>query len=476
MKLSAVFPLILVAGITSACTDDPIQPEAERAPAQASLVADAAPGHVVEFRKGAPPEFAAEVAALGGTVAFVSEALGIARVEGLSGQAVAKLGRQRGVAMIYDDVRVHLAVAPSYGAVEALAAEPASVLNPASGIGFSYQWNMRRIGAHTAWAAGHLGSPDVSIAILDTGIDYDGYDANGLVDLARSKSFIPGDDAIVAAAFPGRHPIDDLNGHGSNVASQASSRATIFAGVNSRTTLIGVKVLGYNGSGTLASILAGLVHAAEQGADVANMSLGFRFGVSKIGNGPFVALTNRAFNYAHRQGMIVVVSAGNDATNMDGAGVIFQAYCEAPHVICVSATGPTASANPFSGPWTNEDAGASYSNIGKQAVTVAAPGGTTSGYVASVCARHGIVEVEGKLYLTICNQPPGFFVVTGYAGTSQAAPHVAGLVAKLVEIHGRNNPAQVKHALLKSVDDLGPRGRDPVYGAGRINVARALGL
>lgn len=477
MKRSGMAILVLAAGVLGACVDDPMQPEARSDVAAVAGAASAVAGgsFVVEFKGRGPSDLAAEVAALGGRVDFVVESVGFAGVSGLSEEAAAALGQRNGVGAVYPDVEVHLGAEPQIGTLESVDAGIASVANPAGGFRFFYQWNMRQIGADQAWAAGLLGSPDVTVAILDSGIDYDNYDMVGIVDLDRSHSFVPGDDALIAALFPGRHPIDDLNGHGSNVANQVSSNATIFAGVNSRTRLIGVKVLGASGSGSLGGILAGLAWAADHGADVANMSLGIPFGVNKAGLGSFVALTNRAFNHVNRMGMTVVVSAGNDTINMDNAGRIFMPYCEAPHVICVAATGPTASTNAFSGPWTNLDAPAAYTNFGKSAVTVAAPGGTSSGVVSSVCARHRLA-VSGGVIIAPCNAPPGFFVTTGYAGTSQAAPHVAGLAAQLIAKHGKMNPSQLKHMILKSADDLGAPGADPFYGAGRINVAKALDL
>jgi subtilisin family serine protease len=180
----------------------------------------------------------------------------------------------------------------------------------------------------------------------------------------------------------------------------------------------------------------------------------------------------------------VVVSAGNDTINMTDAGRIYTAYCEAPHVICVSATGPSASANAFSGPWTNEDALAPYSNFGDK-ITVAAPGGTNRGWVASVCARRRVTTFVAATDSTPaviafgCLTPtPNSAAIVGYAGTSQASPHVAGLAAKLVEKYGKNNPSVIKDALINgsSVDDLGILGKDNSYGYGRINVAKALGL
>jgi hypothetical protein len=158
---------------------------------------------------------------------------------------------------------------------------------------------------------------------------------------------------------------------------------------------MGIKVLGFTGSGSLGGILAGLIWAADHGADVANMSLGVAGSVDKAGAGRFIGLLNRVFNYTNRAGMMVVVSAGNDALNLDGDGRGFSVFCEASHVICVSATGPT-SGTPFAGPWANVDAPADYTNFGKQDITVAAPGGTEFGFVSALCARHFFQVVGGR--------------------------------------------------------------------------------
>lgn len=473
MRWTGVAALVC-AGVVGACADDPTTPD--HAVPALSVSAELAAGHVIEFSGKVPEGIERRIAELGGQVDFVNASVGFAKVSGLSAEAAAALSREQGVGGVYEDALVQLDAEPVVGEMEAVdLAELASVSNPAGAIRHSYQWNLRVIGANTAWSAGFLGSADVTIAILDSGIDYDSYDMNGMVDLSRSVSFVPSDNTYLAARFPGRHPVDDLNGHGTNVATVASSNGTIFAGVNSRTKLIGVKVLGRNGSGSLGAILGGLAYAADAGADVANMSLGIRNGHIKAGGRGLVGLASKVFNYAHSKGMVVVVAAGNDGADMDNDGVNFRAYCEAPHVVCVAATGPTASTNAFSGPWTNQDAPATYSNYGREAITVAAPGGTTRGWVASVCARHRVFPGSGGAPDTyVCNVPAGFFVATGYAGTSQAAPHVAGFVAKLVEIHGKNNPAQVVHALRSAVDDLGPEGKDANYGWGRINIMKGL--
>jgi subtilisin family serine protease len=466
-----VLVLTATAVALSACSDDPVQPTVARMPTvNAAVQAAGANRSIVEFNGQVRKDFRQTVATLGGSVDFISEGAGFASVSGLSADAAATLRRSNGIGAVYDDVIVQLARGEPGGTIpdDAAAMSPT---NPAAAVLFnSLQWNMRAINAPAAWAAGNLGSPNVTAAILDSGIDYDNLDMNGLVDLSRSTSFVPSDDAIVTALFPTRNKVDDLGGHGTLVASQVSSNAIAFAGVGSRTRLMGIKVLGFTGSGSLGGILAGLIWAADHGADVANMSIGITgTSIDKPGNGQFVALVNRVFNYANRAGMVVVVASGNEAVDLDGDGRGFAVFCEAPHVICVSATGPT-SGTPFAGPWANVDAPADYSNIGKQDVAVAAPGGTNFGFVSALCARHLIQVVGGAPTLPCVS---GTFVFGG-TGTSASAPHVTGLVAQLIAKYGKGTPSQIKQLLLNGVDDLGAPGKDPFYGYGRINVAKAL--
>jgi len=462
---------LALAAVVSACAGDPAQPTTVRLPAvQAAVQTAAANRSIVEFNGPIRKDFRQTVASLGGTVEFVADGAGFAGVSGLAPGAIAALRRSSGVAAVYDDIVVQLESPVERG--EALAADvtATSPTNPAAALGFNaFQWNMRAISAPAAWAAGNLGSPNVTAAILDTGIDYDNLDMNGVVDLTRSVSFVPSDDAILTALFPTRNKLDDLGGHGTLVASQVSSNAVVFAGVSSRTRLMGIKVLGFTGSGSLGGILAGLIWAADHGADVANMSLDIPRGVDKAGNGLLVGIVNRVLNYAHRAGMVVVVASGNDAINTDGDGRTFTVFCEAPHVVCVSATGPTSGA-PFAGPWGNVDAPAPYSNIGKQDITVAAPGGSAFGFVSALCARHWLV-LSGNTPTFPCIS--GTFILGG-AGTSNAAPHVTGVVAQLIAKYGKGRPSQIKQLLLNGVDDLGAPGKDPFYGAGRVNLAKAM--
>jgi subtilisin family serine protease len=480
MKRLYLFSAVAVT-LVSACADTPSEPALLNR--QFNQVIETS-RHIVEFNGNAPRDFAERVAKLGGIVESVHPA-GIAVVSGLIPSNATALASASGIKTVMADVQVSVAPARIMAgqiAPELLTgATVQSQMNPAASILFSWQWNMRQIGADKAWAAGKLGSSNVAVAILDTGIDYGNLDLAGLVDLNRSKSFVPMDTDTLRHYFGASwHPTTDLQGHGTNVAAQVSSKGFAFAGVTSRTTLIAVKVMDQNGSGDLSSILNGLLHAVDVDADVVNMSIGVPGGIPKAGLGSFVSLVNRIFTYAHRNGTLVVVAAGNEADDLDHDGNAFAAYCAAPNVICVSATGPTSfTGDVFVGPWVQPDAPAVFTNFGRSSIDVAAPGGNTGGAVWSFCARHAVHPFA----VSATNKGPRFPCTSGGsalggAGTSQAAPHVAGLAALLIADRPalKGNPSAIKDAIVISSDDLGAAGTDPFYGKGRINVARALGL
>ena len=230
-----------------------------------------------------------------------------------------------------------------------------------------------------------------------------------------------------------------------------------------------MKVCGYINDCPFSSILNGVIYAADNGADVVNLSLGGAF--TKPGNGRFVGLINKTFDYARSKSVTIVVAAGNDTTDLDHDGNSYQTFCNTPAVICVAATGPTSQVG-INGPWSNVDAHADYSNFGRSAINVAAPGGNRSTFVWAACSRTSIVvRTPPPASIPIC-QTGNFFV--GAQGTSMAAPHVAGTAALLVPILGRN-PGQIKARIQQSADNVAGNGTTPFYGKGRLNVARAVG-
>jgi len=469
-KLYLKLSLILFLGIALASCDSSIVDQS--APSDlhsgaadqqfATSETDIIEGEYLMLFKGnkIPKNFERDVETAGGTIIYQHES-GFAYVSGLSEEAASTFNARKDIADLAANESFSLNI---QGEPVTMNADLGvnSPEDPAGAFFFARQWHHRVIEADKAWDAGLLGDEEVTLAILDGGIDYTNLDLAGLVDLSRSTSFVPSDDALVDQFFPGRDYITDLQYHGTHVAATAVSNGVIGAGVTSKTTLTGIKVCDVFGDCNFGAIFSGLFHAIDTDVDVANMSLGGAF--AKAGNGRFVGFINSLMNSVRRAGITVVVSAGNAATDLDKNGNLYSVFCDSPNVICVSATGPTASAG-INGPWTDVDAPATYTNFGRSAIDVAAPGGNTGAPVYATCT-------QTSLAIPICQT--GNFIV-GISGTSMAAPHVSGLAALLVS-QGVDKPSQVKARILQSADDLGQKGTDKFYGKGRINVANALGL
>ena len=498
------FAAVIGAIVAVACVEHPPVSPAENASTTGSITMQLSPAtagtlnalsgesgrYLVVFKPGssASSGVSAELRNGGGQLEGAYDQLGFAVVSGVSSDGAARLAKVAGVSDVLPDVEFPL---ESSSETEGLGTgEPGteSATAPQNAALFARQWNMRAIQADAAWGGGALGSPSVSVAILDTGIDYLWPDLVGRVDLSRSISLRPDEDARLQTWFGAlnRHPITDLNAHGTLVSSIVASNSGFFAGVTTRTTLFGVKVCIVFNSCSTAAILNGIVYAVNHGADVINMSLGGAF--LKSANPGFVSVINSVFNYANRNGTLIVVSAGNDGADIDHNGDVYIRYCNSPHVVCVSATGPTA-APTVVGPFTNPDAVAPYTNFGRSAISLAAPGGgitTPNAFVTGPCSQTALAwhqpprpspgaplpppVIDGPA----CPRALGLFLVR-VAGTSFASPHVAGVAAAVIATRGRGNPSQVRAILQSSSDDLGAPGTDPFYGKGRVNAARAVG-
>ena len=470
MKLAKLASLFVAGAALAACSDQASTPTASPVASMNVAEAGEAARHIFIFSTASiPADFEARVAAAGGSLEKRFDALRIASVRGLSTEAAASLGAATDVAHWNNDVAMTLIEPSGEAEVEAMAladvpaSEATSAANPTTASFYPRQWHLRQIGANTAWAAGRLGSPSVKVGIMDTGLDYRHPDLAGRVDLSLSKSFVPQDNALIQSMFPGAHEIADLHYHGTHVGATVSSNAIAAAGVTSQLTLVGIKILDRNGNGNSFATLDAIVYAADAGLDVVNMSLGVATPLHRREYAWFNEMMNRATNYAHSKGMTVIVSAGNENLNLDQLTGAIKAYCTATQVICISATGPSSGGT--AGPWINPDGKASYSNYGRAYVDFAAPGGNGVSRVTAACSGFSVVQ-------PVCRT--GTFVL-GINGTSMASPHAAALAGLLVEEVGRN-PGKIRSELARSSDDLGQSGNDPIYGQGRINVARALGL
>lgn len=528
-----IFTSLVTVAALAACSDTlPIQaPSTPRLARAAASTLTAAERYVVLFRGGAPSDFEAMVAAGGGRVELMHHGAGIAIVTGLPYENALALDGNANVETMIEDFEyqgVSYPVEPAYEEATLSAEAPSieSQLAPNTAFFYPRQWHHRAIGANAAWAVGRLGSPNVDVAILDSGIDHLYSDLVGLVDQGRARSFVPAadlslpfptdqrqltDNQLIQRFFPGRPIWSDLNGHGSHVASTVSSLAIVSAGVTSRVTLIPVKVLAARGSGSFTGILNGILYATDAGAEVINMSLGALY--PRAGNRPFNRVLDAVTMYARKNGVTTVVAAGNDEARLHPSNnALYDAFCSTKNVICVSATGPNVARNAAgqvnaNGPnfLPSVDFPAIYTNFGIQHIDVAAPGGnwaenaqgqiTSAVFVWAACSKTGLnfnvpTVPPGSPPGTLpappfysrnnCSANPNSTFTTGFLGTSMASPHTAGLVALMVEQYGRN-PELITSILRERSDDItgplgGKPGKDDYYGYGRINVPRALGL
>jgi Subtilisin-like serine proteases len=478
--------------IVACSSDSPTAVSSARVPTMSvSTSSDDAGTYLVRFKSNAvPSDFESKVNALGGQVIF-SHKVGIAAVAGLTPDAADQLAANASVAGVDPDGLTYLEKPASVTPELADATE--SPNSPALASRFSRQWNMKTIQADSAWAHGKKGDASVEVGIIDTGIDYLAPDLVGRVDMTLSHSFLSTteNNRVTTTFGAGTPPWVDLYFHGTHVAATVASNAYVYAGVTSKTKLVSLRACapgsaadGFASSCPTSAVLNAILYAADNHIPIINMSLGGGFSrrdaSARGGFGPsFIATINRIMNYADKNGTTVIVAAGNgDAhgigIDLDHDGNGYDAYCNATTVICVSATGPTGAAG-SNGPWANIDALASYSNYGRSAISVAAPGGYVVP-VTAACSGFTIITSFLVCRTRYFNSPTSYLEYTiGAAGTSMATPHVAG-VAALIAANGVTDPAKIRAILEQTADDLGQPGVDPAYGHGRINAARAAGV
>jgi thermitase len=289
---------------------------------------------------------------------------------------------------------------------------------------FGQQWGMTQIQAPAAWNVTH-GSAARSVAILDSGI-YDEASTFPSPDGGPGHPDLRGKVAM-RVNFSQESDTDDNVGHGTHVAGIAAATTNNsigVAGAGYLTRLLNVKVGGAGGVPDSA-MLAGVHWAADNGANVINLSLG--------SPGACSPATQDAMDYAWARNVVIVVAAGNDGTSN------LQSPASCQHVIAVASTDSNDSRSTFStfGTW----------------VHVAAPGGTDG-------SGHAIVSTSNS----------GMYV--SLSGTSMSTPHVAGVAALVWATSFGTSNQSVVDRLFETADHVAGTGSSWIYG--RVNAFQAV--
>ncbi|MFD1540782.1 S8 family serine peptidase [Nonomuraea guangzhouensis] len=284
------------------------------------------------------------------------------------------------------------------------------------------------IGAPKAWAAGQTGK-DVTVAVIDTGYDPDHPDLQGLV--AKTQNFTSEPD------------VRDLNGHGTHVASTIAGSGAAsggrYKGVAPGAKLLIGKVCLQSGDCPDSGIIEAMTWAAENGARVANLSLGE---ADTPGDDPVEQAVN---SLSEKYGTLFVIASGNDGPQSVGSP------STADRALSVGAS------------FRDDDTVAQFSSTGPRAIDAA---------VKPDLIAPGVQIVAARAAGTAAGSPVDDSY-TALSGTSMATPHVAGAAAIVAGQHPDWKAGQIKAALMAATapgDELGAY----VQGSGRVDVARAV--
>ena len=272
------------------------------------------------------------------------------------------------------------------------------------------------------------------VAVLDTGIDYNHPEL--ALSYAGGYDFINNDN----------DPMDD-DGHGTHVSGTIAALgnpASFAKGVAPDVELIMGRVCASNGCPE-GAILAGIEWAVNQGADVISMSLS---GGNFDGVCDDDSLAQKV-NWAFANGVVSAIASGNEDSGVGSPA-------------CASSAIAVGAVN-------ISDSRASFSNYGS-ALDVVAPG--VDIYSAYPCY---LVPRRISLDYGCGPKPCNCIWYARMSGTSMAAPHVAGEIALVKQMHPEWSASEIKEAVEQGADDMGTAGYDIYYGWGRINALNSVG-
>jgi thermitase len=307
------------------------------------------------------------------TEAFGLEMKSIHRPGNLVRVAIPKKQEARTIASLYSDKNVEYVV-PNFTLHRFEAPVDPGALKE--------QYALTKVNAQQAWTrAGNKGSKNVLIAVIDTGADYK--HKNLAANMVAGHDFRD-NDADPMDLTSAQNP-----GHGTHCSGIIGATGVVeggISGISPEVSMMPLRFLGADGSGTLEGGIAAIDYAIEHKVHVISASWGASVPLTTAK--PLVEAIERA----EKAGIIFVTAAANDGKNNDKTDV-YPANAGLPNMITVAASGAT-------------DAKPSWSNYGKARVSLAAPG------------ENIMSTIPGDKY-------------SNMSGTSMATPLVAGIVGFL---------------------------------------------
>ncbi len=314
------------------------------------------------------------------------------------------------------------------------------LFSEAKAIDYSIQNTLN--GAFKAQSDSGVYGKGVVFGVIDTGIAPDWIGFNGNIDTAASKCMI----SACKSSF-------DDHGHGTFVASEiiGSVNGTTMKGITPEATAFGVKVLNAKGSGTATDVANGIRYAADNGANILNLSLTFL---------PTTDIVN-AINYAASKNVITVFAGGNsNKILLNGATTTGFTDAALRRLMFAGSTNDKMAISSFSnkpgttGKFTAKDSKASYLY---NSLWIMADGENIWGASTYNTSQYG------------------YSYVTQMSGTSMAAPQLAGAAGMLVSRWPfLLNTGNVVTILTKTTQDLGAKGIDGIYGTGFLRIDTAM--